>query len=322
MLTAASHLIREWFTSSKPRTTRRLIPDTATVRQVCVEELEDRCLLSAGQLDLMFGDGGVTVTNVADTPVGWGVADTVVQPDGKILMVGTVTSTTRDVKFDSSRPYSDSENFDIVVVRVLPDGGTDTTSALDPSFGDNGILRLYVGPEYEAAGAIELLSNGRILIAGSARGSRFTSGANYGIVIRLNADGSRDSTFGDENGVAWYADGPEWVTDMVVQSNGRIVVAGSDGSPFVGDDFELIAFTADGQPDLTFGLDGQVRTDVNNGTRNLPTQMQLLANDELLVVGAADWSSSGTAVVRYLSDGALDTSFATDGVQHFVSDVM
>lgn len=320
MLTTASRLIREWFVDCKPRTPCRRSSTSAIVQQQHTELLEDRCLLSAGELDITFGDGGVTVTNVADSPVGWGVADTVVQPDGKILIVGTVASTTRDSQFNPSSPYSDGDNFDIVVARVLADGGANATSALDPSFGDNGILRLYVGPEYEAAGAIELLPDGKILIAGNTHGK--ASPTNYGIVIRLNTDGSRDSTFGDAHGVAWFADGPEWVTDMVVQSNGRIVVSGSDDSPFAGDDFELIAFTADGQPDLTFGTNGQVRTDVNNGTRNLPTQMRLLANDELLVVGTADWSSPGTAVVRYLNDGTLDTSFATDGVKHFVSDTM
>ena len=192
-----------------------------------IQSLEDRTLLSAGELDPTFGTNGVVVTNVADQQVWFHAADLAIQPDGKTLLVGTVTNTTNDADFDRPSEYRDRQNWDIFVARVLANGSDIDGDPLDHSFGDNGLVRLNAGPEFDAAGAIEVLPDGRILVAGSTQ----TGGYNTPwetTVFRLESDGSLDTTFGGGDGIASFPDGPEWVTDMVVQSSGRIVVVGAD----------------------------------------------------------------------------------------------
>src|SRR6266851_5017874 len=132
---------------------------------------------------------------------------------------------------------------------------------LDTSFGQGGLA--FVGDSAGAEGdAIAIQSDGKIVVAGT---DVFLGRI---IVARFNADGSLDTTFGNLGKVTTAFDVVNTVTAVAIQSNGKIVVAGSayasnERDPLTGELFPPISvavarFTASGALDSTFGSGGKV----------------------------------------------------------------
>jgi uncharacterized delta-60 repeat protein len=131
--------------------------------------------------------------------------------------------------------------------------------------------------------------------------------------------GCLDTTF-DADGKQFLLQNGSSHRDVVVQSDGKIVslVNNQNGNT-------LIRLNADGSPDTTFDTDGIVQTDWHynsNLPRGYPVALvvQNVGGEERLVV-AGSWTVSAgknTSVTmlrvdRYLSNGAIDTSFGTNG---------
>ena len=100
----------------------------------------------------------------------------------------------------------------------------------------------------------------------------------------------------------------------MLQSDGKIVAAGysHNGSNF---DFAIVRYNTNGSLDTTFDADGKQTTSIGSGTDG--ANSAVLQSDGKIV--AAGYSHNGTntdfAVVRYNTDGSLDTTFDTDGKQ-------
>jgi len=129
-----------------------------------------------GTLDTRFGEQGQVA--FASEVLSDYRGDITVQADGKILLAG------------SNDSYDDFQ-----LVRLNADGSFDT------AFGDGGVLSLDAGADYDSARSVTVQADGKILIAGDSNLSAFTGEEvdGYG-VIRLNADGSLDTTFGSQDG--------------------------------------------------------------------------------------------------------------------------
>src|SRR5262249_9745984 len=131
-------------------------------------------------------------------------------------------------------------------------------------------------------------------------------------------DGSFDATFGtggktivNAAGGTGYDQG--WALSLL--PDGRIYVAGI--AQLAGnDDFSLLRFTAGGALDTTFdpvGLDGIVTTPVLAGS-DKGRAIAVQADGKILVGGrSSNGSNDDAALVRYLSTGALDTTFGSGG---------
>ena len=134
--------------------------------------------------------------------------------------------------------------------------------------------------------------DGKILATGYTR-----SGL---VLIRYNADGTRDTSFGDD-GMVVHGDNA-FLTSMVLQADGRIVATASTPTGFV-----LARYTPAGAPDDTFGADGKVRTDSAAAVAVQP--------DRRIVVAGARGSQDGGdfGLARYKPDGTLDADFGDDG---------
>jgi uncharacterized delta-60 repeat protein len=169
-----------------------------------------------GDLDPAFGSGGITVTHVSGASDD--VYDVVVQPDGKIVVVGTAG-------------YAD-----LAIVRYNADGGLDTT------FAGDGIDTIDVYGSGDVGEAVALLPGGKIVAAGYTY-----SGTEDMLVVCYNTDGSLDDTF-DGDGIATLdiAGGDDAVRAVGVDGLNRIVVAGvySDGYD---DDIALVRYLGDTQ---------------------------------------------------------------------------
>src|SRR3954451_11354266 len=108
------------------------------------EGLEDRTLLSPGDLDPTFGLGGKVRTDIGRPSNDFATAVTAVQADGKIVVAG----------------QSDHSPGDFVVVRYNPDG------SLDAGFGSQGSATIDFGGTDDFGSGVAVDSQGRIVVAG------------------------------------------------------------------------------------------------------------------------------------------------------------
>jgi uncharacterized delta-60 repeat protein len=245
-----------------------------------------------GALDPLFGsnkDGKVA------TEVGMGEASAeavAVQSDGKIIVVGAA---------------SNGADKDFVVVRYNSNGTVDTRFG----GGDGIVTTTFAGGSEDVAYGIDIRSDGKIIVAGS---TALGADASDFALAQYLTDGRPDKTFGGGDGLVtldFFGD-EDIASEVVIQSNGRLVVAGSasnNGPP----DFAVARFNANGTPDTTFdkdGKDGKVTTDLLQKSPDSAFGVLILSNGRIVAAGCA---SDQFAVVRYQINGVLDNTFADDG---------
>jgi uncharacterized delta-60 repeat protein len=256
-----------------------------------------------GSLDREFGSAGTGIVRI-------GLADSaralVVQPDDKIVVAGSVAG---------------SDGGDFAVARFL------STGVPDPEFGGgDGFVTTDFGDE-DIANAVALGLNNAIVVVGSSGDSAECdpfSDACVFAVARYNADGSPDTSFdvdgrlttqfGDDGGLE-----VSQATGVVVQPDGRIVVAGSfavfDSGAF---DFALARYNADGSLDDSFGGDGKVTTGFADDSSDTARALVLQPDGKLVVAGSSTSSDipfigSVFALARYAGNGEADETFGPDG---------
>ena len=109
-------------------------------------------------------------------------------------------------------------NYDFALVRYNADGSLDTT------FNGTGKVVMPVGSSYDHAYSVQVQPDGKIVVAGSSH-----NGSNYDFaLVRYNADGSLDTSFGGGAGkvVTPLGSSDDVGHSVQVQSDGKIVVAG------------------------------------------------------------------------------------------------
>src|SRR5688500_1720741 len=132
-------------------------------------------------------------------------------------------------------------------------------------------------------------------------------------LTRFNPDGSTDNSFNSGFGVFNnFGIFKTYGRAVVMQPNGKFVVAGTQGS-MGDDDIAVIRYNADGTPDSSLGIGGKVWTHVTDN--NDLTQAMALQPDGKVLVAAS--SGFGTTVVRYGADGLIDNTFDGDGIAIF-----
>ena len=239
-----------------------------------------------GSLDTTFGGTGIVTTDIRA-----GAYDeaecVVVQSDGKIIAAGWVNNLF---------------GFDFAMVRYNSNG------SLDTNFGNSGIVRTDFGSR-DMGRSMALQAGGNIVIVGSSGGI----GNEDFAIVRYNPDGSPDSSFGSGGKVMTPISGGEDIaTSVALQADGKIVVAGHAGSG-ISADFAVVRYAANGALDQTFNSTGKVTTPVG-GNKDLGNCVAIQSGGIIVVSGVTyNGSNDDSAVVRYLSDGRLDTSFGGNG---------
>jgi len=161
--------------------------------------------------------------------------------------------------------------------------------------------------------------DGRILFAAQCRGISVQKTAFC--VMRLLANGQADNSFGT-GGVAithvtsgFGADIPQ---AMLLQPDGKIVVAGTCNSVAGGDDFCLVRHLASGALDSTFGSAGRVVTPMSAGNGNdLAHALALDAAGNIVVAGQCGAPSSSCLASYDATTGALRAGFGSGGIRLF-----
>jgi uncharacterized delta-60 repeat protein len=129
------------------------------------------------------------------------------------------------------------------------------------------------------------------------------------------ASGDLDLSFGTGGFVTTDLGAQEEAEAVAIQPDGRIVI-GVKRSPLSGSDFILMRYNATGTVDTSFGVGGVVQTNFL-GFGGIITSVKVDSRGRILAAGYIYTSSQGAsgdfALARYLSSGALDTSFGSQG---------
>ena len=239
-----------------------------------------------GDLDSTFGING-KVSTVVGTGTGlfFAIPNTVLmQPDGKILVSG----------------FGDNfvTNADFAVVRYNTDG------SLDSAFGTAGIVMTNL-VWFDTQTAMVLQPDGKIVVAGFGQ----FSGPQSLAMARYLTDGTIDSTFGTAGIVILAAPGFNYnINKIALQSDGKIVVSGSNGSGLASSCM-ILRFTASGSLDNSFDSDGVVTFQLTGGL-NVATAVAIQPDNKIVITGYGD---NDLFISRINTDGSFDSLFGNSG---------
>ena len=253
-----------------------------------------------GTIDSTFGGGdGLTTVGGFDTSRG-GATYTprvAVTSDGDIVVIGSEAELSPDIG-----------------TRFLFAARFDADGTLDTGFGTGGRLTIAPDAIFGQVDAIvnfdvEALSGGKVLILAHVGDS--VGEPDRPVLIQLNPDGSYDNAFSGDGRLTFEfnpgGDGADEAGALLVQDDGRIVVAGAGGNEStLGHVVTLARFNANGTPDTAFGTNGV-------GFGGSPFQREYYDlqqdNDGNFVVTV--WGT----IARFTSAGDPDTQFAPDGTE-------
>jgi uncharacterized delta-60 repeat protein len=185
---------------------------------------------------------------------------------------------------------------------------------LDPTFGQHGTVSVASDSSSLATpSALLEQPDGKILVVDGSE------------ILRFNSNGRLDSGFGKGGRVETPLDANTSLgADAALQSDGKIVVAGRISVGTDATDVLVMRFNSDGSPDTTFGLKGQVVTDPTVSTgitrRGSFGDAVIVQSDGKILVGGLAADTVGTistvqaALLRYNSNGSLDSGFGTGGI--------
>jgi uncharacterized delta-60 repeat protein len=180
------------------------------------------------------------------------------------------------------------------LLRYEPDGD------LDPTFDGDGMAVYFQGSVFDVATA----PGGKVVMGGYRSVSQ--SDRDF-VVARVKNGGALDPTFSGDGVVTTSFGGPyDQVSGIAVLGDGRILAAGNGGdSPQV---FALARYTTSGDLDPTFSGNGKETTDVSGSAAAYAVVIQ--ADGKVVAAGIG---GDDMAVVRYNTNGTLNTAFGGDG---------
>lgn len=257
-----------------------------------------------GNPDPGFGTGGKLLVPISGTSTAFvRPARVLVQPDGRIVVVGTAIA-----------DASTSSNTIVVAKRLLANGSPDS------GFGTAGqqVIGRFSAvqglPPREFAYGAKLTTAGKIVIFG-ATNSRLSAPPVHSIaeiaLARLNANGTLDSTFGD-GGVVVFDTGLDSSAayDVALRGDGSFYVLTAAGGTTA-----IMRFLVDGTLDLGYGglgLTSVYGAELGQYRSTSALSLALDGSGRVLVGG---WlaTSSGlySMIARVLPSGALDSSFGS-----------
>jgi uncharacterized delta-60 repeat protein len=198
-----------------------------------------------------------------------------VQSDGKILVAGSFTT------FNGTAANS--------LIRLNNDGTRDNSFTIGTGFND------YVQ-------VIILQPDGKIILGGN-----FTQfdGQTQNYCIRLNADGTKDSSFSIDTALN------NRVTSIVLQSDGKIILGGNFITFNGLNQNKLVRVNPDGTKDTTYDIGSGINTSNSDASVDLVCDMELLPDGKIFISApTSSYNNLGVGIIfRLNTNGSLDTTF-------------
>ncbi|GAB2859289.1 hypothetical protein GCM10027277_29730 [Pseudoduganella ginsengisoli] len=217
-----------------------------------------------GSLDATFGAGGKVVADAGGIEA---VKAMRVQPDGKIVLAGTMAA------IDAKATSGAGSERHVILARF------DSTGVPDRQFGKDGVV---IAPDkMSVATDMEILPNGGLLVAAQSwngklpaalAGQAIEPWPNAPALLHFHADGSADTQFGtgglqileypaNLNQTDGLTQSRRFGPSLTLQQDGKYLVALDSEAPYAGHDidvkyFAVARFLPDGALDQGFGTKG------------------------------------------------------------------
>jgi uncharacterized delta-60 repeat protein len=256
-----------------------------------------------GSLDTTFGGSGQVITSVGASSDGAG--DVIVQPDGKVVVAG----------------WTGGRSSNFALVRYNADG------SLDTSFGGTkakGVVTTDINNSLDFGWTLALQADGKLVVAGTtiAKNGTTTDLA----LVRYNADGSLDTSFGTGGKVTRHFTAPLAANvhggiDLAIDPStnppdsnaGKIVVAAQlTQGPMV-----VVRLNPNGSPDTSFGSNGAGYVSISSWTSLAAGAVAIQADDRIVVAGIAPGTpstGSDIGLARFNTNGTPDATFGSGGI--------
>jgi uncharacterized delta-60 repeat protein len=291
--------------------------DDWAVARLHTDGLQDSDFNGNGKVidDLAFSLTGGKVTGSIDA-----LTSMALQPDGQIIIAGYTNT-------DCTNKTIDPQFSNFAVARI-----NGTNGLFDSTFG-GGIINLdffhalFGGDACggdDKAYQVAVQPDNKIVVAGLTQfggannQTPLGSGSNNFGLARFNIDGSLDKTFNGTGLVSTdfspnFLGSMDQANSLVVEGDGKIILAGvtdRNGS----NDFALVRYNTNGTEDQTFGLHGQVVTDIANKSDDAAKDIVMQADGKILVAGT---SNNRFVMARYsaLQSGSFQFSAPTYSVK-------
>lgn len=180
---------------------------------------------------------------------------------------------------------------------------------LDVSFGEDGII---VSPESGTCYSVELQQDGKIVAIGTGVSGYFT-------INRFNFNGTLDTSFSNDGMLIISNDSTDthYGRAILVQEDSKIIIGGIDDYGINGN-FVLVRVYENGKIDSSFGNNGFVSSPFPDTDDDLRAVVIQPADGKIIVSGTmynpiTDIYELG--IIRYLTNGIIDSSFSGDGIQ-------
>jgi len=246
---------------------------------------------AAGDLDTTFGGDGEVVMPVVSSRTERGF-DSVIQPDGRIVIAGKVEVTGSDT--------------DMIVMRLNKNGSADASFGLGlPTSLTLGGVRIGTAADNEAAYSVALQPDGKIVVGGSTD----VDGHSVGQIVRLTKTGALDLRFGGGDGMVELDRGVNTkFLDVVALPDGKLLaLALAEASSPV--DLIVARYTKNGVLDKTNG-GGDGMTVLSNAVVIELLRLGVDQRGRALIATAFRTAGVTEArVVRLTSRGTLDRTF-------------
>lgn len=242
-----------------------------------------------GSIDTTYGSNGFVFTQYNNALFSRANA-VALQIDGKIVVFGEYTQT---------GPAS------LLTLRYNTDGTIDTT------FGTNGAVEEYFGYHHSAVG-VAIDATGKIITTGYFSYIDSSGTTTHTYVIRYNADGTHDTTFG----ISGYVINPFGSYDhalaLALQSDGKVVIGGEilQGSTH---NSILSRFNMDGSLDTTFDASGSIILPLSIGYNDIEA-LALQLDGKIVGAGTASNGSITDMVIERYAEGVVVTPTPTPTV--------
>lgn len=242
-----------------------------------------------GTLDAAFGSAGVATLPSAFLP-----GQVAIAPDGRIVIAGSAAA---------ASPTSPVDR--IAVVRL------DAAGKLDKSFDSDGLRTVPPAPDgaWEFTRAVAVQADGKILVAGSRFNQTVNPAALDPLIVRLNANGSLDTSFAAGGKALIKIGARGQFNDIAVLPGEKIVAYAGVRASFDEQqslaDVALVRLLPNGQLDPSFGSAGKVVTDFQG--EDQVASMIVEPDGRVVVTGR---SEGGLFLGRYLGDG-ISVTFAS-----------
>lgn len=252
---------------------------------------------STGLLDVTFNTTGIK--RISFNNQNMNIKSVRFQTDDKIVVSGYISNGT---------------NNDFAIARLNSDGTLDTT------FDTDGILILPIGTDNDRAFSHKIQTDGKIVVFGTT----FNGTNSDFAVVRLNTNGTLDTTFGVTGKVitTFTSTSSDACFDGDILSNGKILAFGNSAGQCA-----FVRFNTNGTLDTTLDSDGKLTLNhtisisgasTSTSIHSLP-KIKILADDKIVVSGT---SNQEYKVIKLLANGSsYDTTFDTDGVVSILDNI-